>query len=83
MKKHYVVIWDWSSKGESEHTIQGVFDDEIEARELFDRLVSREADFAKRNEYTINTYNDRLFDAGLEGWYDTDHTCIQIQVTYN
>ena len=82
-QKHYVVICDWSNEDGKDIEIKGVAHSNDEAKEIFKQFVEAERNFAKENGFEIITDTDECFDAGEDGWYDDNHTCLYIKEVEN
>ena len=77
--KHYVVILDWAANDERGVDILGVGDTYEEAKEIFDKHVVNEKQYASDNGYDIETDSESEFDAGQMGFWDEEHTTLYIQ----
>lgn len=78
--KHYVILLDWANEYENGITILGVAHSLEEAKEIFNASLAKEREFAEENGFTIYDDCEGVFDAGEDGYYNTNHTnlCIQI-----
>lgn len=77
--QHFIVLVDWALDGDEEVIIVGVTHTLEEAKELFNKQVVKEKEFAKNNYWTIVTDDDDLFEAYPKGYYATEHTRLYIQ----
>ena len=77
--EHYVIINDWSNEFESGVTILGVTHTFDEAKAVFDANVVEERTYASEHDWTIFEDNGVDFDAGVEGYYSTEHSRVYIQ----
>lgn len=77
--KHYVVISEWASGGESGFDIIGIAHFPEEAKEIFDGQISKEKEIAEDGGYEIIEDSDTCFDAGETGFYDSEHVSLYIK----
>lgn len=77
--KHFIVLVDWALDGDEEVIVVGVTHTLEEAKELFNKQVVKEKEFAKNNYWPIVTDDDDLFEAYPKGYYTTEHTVLYIK----
>ena len=79
--KHYVVVYNYAIDSICEtgleiiavkHTLE-------EAKEIFAERVVEERKYAKENGWEIICDDDTEFDAGEEGNYNAEHSCLFIK----
>ena len=76
---HYVVINDWATNDAEGVDIIAVKHTLEEAKEIFNKQVTNEKEFAKEHEYEIFEDTDVMFDAGETGYWAAEHTKLYIQ----
>lgn len=77
---HYVVIFDFvldSMEGSTD--ILGVTHTFEEAKEIFDKNVQSEKEYAQEHEWTVWENNESCFDASPNGRWCESHTRLWIQ----
>ena len=77
---HYVVIFDFvldSMEGSTD--VLGVAHTFEEAKEIFDKNVKSEREYAREHGWIIYEDNETCFDAGLSGRWCESHTRLWIQ----
>ncbi len=80
MNKQYVIRSEWCIDGESGDEILGVYRDYKEALKAFkQRVKTSEREDALSCNYKIFEDSDGCFEAGVEGFYATDHITLRIQ----
>ena len=78
--KHFVVIAEWCVDYEEGYVVVGVYHTLEEAMEAFRcRVESDEKLLADEYGYEFYSDSDRLFDAGLDGYYSQDHLRVSIE----
>lgn len=77
--KHYIIKLDWAFDGESDAEIKGIAHTLDEAKDVFRKFVVEEKQLADENGWEVFTDNETCFDAGEEGWYGGNHTCLSIE----
>lgn len=78
--KHFVVIAEWCVDYEGGYAVVGVYHTLEEAIKAFKhRVESDEKLLANEYDYEIYSDSDRLFDAGLYGYYSHDHLRVSIE----
>ena len=78
--KHFVVVNDWSNDYECGVTILGVAHSLEEAKEIFNKSLVEEKQYAEEHGFTIYSDCETVFDAGEGGSYVKDHTNLFIQM---
>ena len=79
MYNHYVVVHDWAVEEDEGVTILGVTHFYEDAKAIFDKYRLDELHFAEENGYDIDTDEKDRFDAGVMGYWRTEHTTLYIQ----
>lgn len=77
--KHYVVILDWATEDDSDVQILGVAHTLDDAKEIFNKRISEEIQFAEDNGYIIGTNDETEFEAFEDGYYAAEHTLLYIE----
>ena len=78
-QEHYVVIIDWSKEDDYGIEILGVAHSMEEAKQIFNANIDKERGLAEENGYTIYEESETEFDAGIAGFYITNHGRLYIQ----
>jgi hypothetical protein len=79
MYTHYVVVHDWAVEEDEGVTILGVTHTYEDAKAIFNKHRLDELHFAEEHEYDIETDENDRFDAGVMGYWRTEHTTLYIQ----
>lgn len=79
MYSHYVVVLDWATEDDSAISIIGVAHTYEEAKEIFNKQLVEEKQYAEEFEYDINQEDESTFDAGRMGYWRIEHTTLYIQ----
>ena len=77
--KHYVIINDWATEDESETVVLGVAHSLEEAKEIFNKRLADEKQYAEEHGFIIYDDCETVFDAGEDGYYSHNHTSLYIQ----
>ena len=78
--KHFVIVNDWANEYESESTILGVAHTMEEAKEIFNKNLIEEKEYAEEKGFVIYDDCETVFDAGEGGYYLSNHTRLYIQM---
>lgn len=81
--KHYVVMFDWATDGNSGNEILGVGHTPEEAKSLLGQRLVQEIMFAEEHNYKVETNNDSEFEADEDGFYASEHTHLYIKEVVN
>ena len=79
--KHYVVVFDYAVDNMSESGVEiiAVKHTLEEAKEILAEKVVDEREYAKEHGWEIFSDSDTEFDAGEEGYYNSEHACFYIK----
>lgn len=78
--KHFVIVNDWANDYECGTNVIGVAHSLEEAKEIFNTHLVEEKNYAEEHGYTIYDDYETVFDAGVEGYYISNHTNLYIQM---
>lgn len=78
--KHFVIINDWANEYESGTTILGVVHSMEAAKEIFNKHLIDEKQYAEEEGLMIYDDCETVFDAGEDGYYARNHTNLYIQM---
>ena len=78
--KHYVIVNDWANEYENGTTILGVAHSLEEAKEIFNKYLADEKQYAEDHGFEIYDDCETVFDAGEIGYYASNHTNLYIQM---
>ena len=76
MYSHYVIVLDWATEDDEAVTILGVTHTYEEAKQIYDKHLAEEKEYAKEHGYTIETEDATTFDAGIMGYWRDNHTTL-------
>lgn len=78
--KHFVVFIDWATEYDNGVTVLGVVHSMEEAKEIFNKSLAEEKQYAEENDFEIYEDCETVFDAGDGGYYIINHIrlCIEI-----
>lgn len=79
MYSHYVVVLDWAAEYEDAVVILGVTHTYEEAKEIYNKYLLEEKEFAETHGYMIETEDVTTFSAGIMGFWRDNHTTLYIQ----
>lgn len=79
MYSHYVVVLDWATEDDEAVAILGVTHTYEEAKEIFDKQLAEEKQYAEECKYEVNQEDASTFDAGRMGYWRMEHTTLYIQ----
>lgn len=77
---HFVVVNDWANKFENGIIILGVAHSLEEAKEIFNKQLVEEKEYAEEHGFEIYDDCETVFDAGEDGYYVNNHTHLYIQM---
>lgn len=77
--EYYTVLWDWVCGLDRGVDIICITPSIFEAKKAFSKKLKEEKKFAEENGYTIYEDTDMIFDAGIDGFYNEDHTSLKIK----
>ena len=77
--QHYVVILDWAIDDNEGVSVIGVGHTEDEAKEIFNAQLRVEREYVKEHEWHVFSNSDTCYDAGVEGYYASDHCHLFIE----
>ena len=80
MEKHYVIVNNWANEYENGTIIIGVAHSMEKAKEIFNKRLVEEKQYASEMGFIIYDESETVFDAGLDGYYMTGHTNLYIQM---
>lgn len=79
MEEHYIVTAEWCVDGDEGSEVVGVYHSLPIAQTAF-KLRVNESERKEAEELGYEVFEDTpmLFDAGIDGFYGTDHMTVQI-----
>jgi hypothetical protein len=77
--KHYVVMLDWATQDAEAVAIIGVVHTYEDAKKLFDEELVEEKGIAESKGYTVEVDEEDRFEAGIMGYWATEHSELYIQ----
>ena len=78
--KHFAIVNDWANEYENGTTILGVAHSLEEAKEIFNKYLADEKQYAEDHGFEIYDDCETVFDAGEDGYYANNHTNLYIQM---
>ena len=78
--EHFVIVNDWANNYENGTTILGVAHSMEEAKEIFNKQLAEEREYAEEHGFEIYDDCETVFDAGEDGYYMSNHTNLYIHM---
>ena len=78
--KHFVIVNDWALDYECGITILGVAHTLEVAKEIFNKSLAEERQYAEDHGWEVYDDSETVFDAGDSGRYIHNHTNLYIQM---
>lgn len=76
---HYVVVLDWAVEDDESVVILGVTHTLEDAKEIFNNNLPEQKMYTEEYGYEVYSDTDILYEAGVSGYWRTEHTALYIQ----
>lgn len=77
--KHYAVVLDWAVEIDESVAILGITHTFEEAKKIFDTYLPEQKEYAKEYGYVVYTDTESRYEAGILGYWRTEHTALYIE----
>lgn len=79
MCNHYVVVLDWAVEDDEAVTILGVVHTLEDAKKIFNENLPEQKGYTEEYGYEVYTDTDTRYEAGVSGYWRTEHTALYIE----